>query len=126
MATDSPDFDELITGWARAACFEWRYPDPSEAWRQKVSARLPSGLRNAIANGVEGRLIVPEGYKFRLAGLPEYKGPYSWLSRSLSRSPAPNWEYFIQAAEYVRLQSELISKGYTVLLEDDLMDLSVY
>lgn len=40
--------------------------------------------------------------------------------------PAPNWEYFVQAAEFVRLKTELEPRGYSVQFEDELMDISVY
>jgi hypothetical protein len=62
-----------------------------------------------------------------LSGLATGKGPYALFSRSTARSvPAPNWEYFVQAAEFVRLLRVLAGSGLRVDFEDDLMDLSVY
>lgn len=39
--------------------------------------------------------------------------------------PAVNWEYLVQAAEYVRVHEQLAPLGYRVLVEDRLMDITV-
>jgi hypothetical protein len=40
--------------------------------------------------------------------------------------PAPNWEYFVQAAEYGRVARAVEPQGLRVDFEDDLMEISVY
>jgi hypothetical protein len=40
--------------------------------------------------------------------------------------PAPNWEYFVQAAEYGRVARVVEPRGLRVDFEDDLMDVAVY
>jgi hypothetical protein len=120
-------FDEELRAWTETACAAWDYPRPEAAWFDRVRERLPTGLRDAISLGLtEGSLRTVDGYKFRLAGLSESKGPYAWLGKSSKQEPAPHWEYFVQAAEYVRLCALAAPRGLEVLFEDDLMDVSVY
>lgn len=77
--------------------------------------------------GVKEGLIIPQGLKFTLKDLPQGKGPYAWFSRrSMPKEPSPNWEYFVQAAEFVRLSHIALSQGLTVTFEDQLMDLGLY
>lgn len=123
---ETNDFDEHIRNWAASACEEWKYPSPSDSWYKKVYSRLPNGLRRIIAQGVTEGCIIPIGPKFTLAGIKGGKGPYAWFSRSPSKALAPNWEYFVQAAEYCRLRSIATEKGLTVTFEDGLMDIAVY
>jgi hypothetical protein len=62
---------------------------------------------------------------FTIAGLVAAKGPYSWFSANRGRGvPSPNWEYFFQVAEFVRLARRLPAR-YTIGFEDGLMDVSV-
>jgi hypothetical protein len=62
-----------------------------------------------------------------LQGLDAGKGPYAFFSESsLTQLPAPNWEYFVQIAEYLRVRAAVASRGLRVTFEDDLMDLAVY
>jgi hypothetical protein len=84
-------------------------------------------LREAIAVAVDdGTITVVNGHRFSLAGLAPGKGPYAFFSRSARRVPAPNWEYFVQAAEYGRVAKAVEPRGLRVDFEDDLMDVSVY
>ena len=69
---------------------------------------------------------VVDGHRFTLEGLDAHKGPYAFFSRSSSSEPAPNWEYFVQVAEYLRLHAAVKWRGLRVTFEDDLMDLAVY
>ncbi|HKN37912.1 MAG TPA: hypothetical protein VJ456_02240 [Acidimicrobiia bacterium] len=120
-------FEALVLDWARAACADWGYPDVGAEWLSAVAARLPQGLGSAVADAVErGVIVVVDGHRFTLAGLDAGKGPYAFFSRSNRRVPAPNWEYFVQAAEYGRVTAAVGDRGYRVDFEDDLMDVSVY
>ena len=120
-------FERLVVEWAAAACAEWGYPPAGPDWLSTVTQRLPHGLRSAIADAAErGVIIVVGGHRFTLAGLGPTKGPYAFFSRSDRQVPAPNWECFIQAAEYGRISAAVAPRGYRVDFEDDLMDISVY
>ncbi len=55
------------------------------------------------------------------------KGPYNWFSRdNTNQKLNPNWEYFIQVAEYVRLSQAFKNEDYALTFEDSLMDIGVY
>lgn len=121
------EFENLVQRWGRAACIEWAYPEPPSDWIGMVRRRLPPGLGEAVAAGVESlNIIVVDEHRFTLRGLDAGKGPYAWFSRNRNQVPAPNWEYFVQVAEFVRLKTELEPRGYSVQFEDELMDISVY
>lgn len=127
MTEETTHFRQLLKLWGQVACSDWGYPAVDSAWVDRACVRLPSGLQDAVAAGVASGTIITDGTRFSLLGLSPGKGPYAWFSRNnSSQSPAPNWEYFVQVAEYVRLKSELDPKGYRILFEDDLMDISVY
>ncbi len=124
MASDQ--FDMCIRDWSRAACEAWRCPEPGDDYYERISRRLPDGLRSLIALGVGEGYIIPDGAKFTLKGLPG-KGPYAWFSRrSTPAAPSPNWEYFVQVAEFVRLSRIAGPHGFRVTFEDHLMDLALY
>lgn len=98
-----------------------------EDWLERIEHRLPPGLREAIAEAIENDSIrLVDGHRFSLSGLPTTKGPYAFFSRSARQVPAPNWEYFVQAAEYGRVARAVEPRGLRVDFEDDLMDVSVY
>lgn len=93
-------FDEIIWSWAEAACSDWGYPSLPADWLEMIGRRLPPGLQQAIAEAVgNGSILVVDGHRFSLRGLAPSKGPYAFFSRSERQVPAPNWEYFVQAAE---------------------------
>ena len=97
-------FEKDFRNWTELACKEWSYDFPSESNFQKVFSRLPNGLRTKLGYGISSGLIIQRGKEFSLKGLPQKKGPYNWLSRDSSKkAPAPNWEYCVQVAKYVRL-----------------------
>jgi hypothetical protein len=119
-------FDELAAGWVAAAAADFGYPPPSPDFGDALADRLPAGLRQAVADGVERGAIVPvEGHRFTVVGLAPGKGPYALFSKSKREVPAPNWEYFVQAAEYARLHRLLEGSGLVLGFEDGLMDISV-
>ncbi len=119
-------FDKAFKEWVLAACKEWDYPEPTDEYFSRVYSRLPKGLGSILSIGLRDGLIIPKGGKFGLSGLPAGKGPYSWFSKYADKKePSPNWEYFIQVAEYIRLHS-LLKPGQRLMFEDDLMDLAVY
>ena len=118
-------FDEQMTTWVASACGEWGFDTPVEPVVELVKQRLPAGIRIMIGLGIERGIVIPEGHTFRLKGLSDGKGPYKWLSRyNLERRPNPNWEYYVQVAEYVRLS--LSTRDTRLTFEDDLMDIGVY
>lgn len=119
------DFRELASGWAEAACQEWDYPEVDEAWHTAIEQRLPLGLRTLVAEGISQGAVQVDGHRFRPIGLPEAKGPYAFLSRSASERPAPNWEYFVQLAEFLRIQTSAGRRGLAVGFEESLMDITV-
>ena len=120
-------FDELIDTWASAACQEWDYGAPPAELRTAITTRLPEGLRVAIAEAfASGDLEITQGHRFRPSGIAPSKGPYAFFSQSKTGVPAPNWEYFVQVAEYVRLARVLRPQGLRLDFEDDLMDVTVY
>lgn len=121
-----PSFEQLVGSMGAAACREWGYPDLPSTWMPAVLSRLPPGLRQALADAIEGEIIrVVSGHRFTLSGLAPGKGPYAFFSRSSKRVPAPNWEYFVQAAEYGRIVRAVGRSDLRVSFEDDLMDISV-
>lgn len=122
-----PSFEQLVMSWGSAACHDWGYPPLRPEWLDGLLKRLPTGLQHAVVDGVEsGTIQVVGGHKFSLSGLRPGKGPYAFFSRSAGRAPAPNWEYFVQAAEYGRVKRAVAPRGLHVDFEDDLMDVSVY
>lgn len=127
MRQREDDLRDLIRGWVTAACREWSYPDVAEPYFDAVCGRLPAGVRTLVAAAHRDGLIEPVGgYRFTLQGLPPGKGPYAWVSRNKqAQTPAINWEYLIQAAEYARVHRTLSAKGYLIAVEDRLMDITV-
>jgi hypothetical protein len=120
-------FDAQLTGWARLACEEWGFACPPSEFFEKMTSRLPEGLRATIGFGLEHGLVIPQGYSFFVKGLRPGKGPYRWFSCFASEQrPNPNWEYYVQVAEFVRLSTALAGRGYELTFEDDLMDIGVY
>jgi hypothetical protein len=121
------EFDKHFKDWVSSACKDWSYPEPSDEYFARVYKRLPEGLRVLLGLGVKEGLIISQGRTFTLKGLSPKKGPYNWFSRYPSaKDPAPNWEYFIQVSEFVRLYHIAQAKGLILTFEDDLMDLALY
>jgi hypothetical protein len=120
-------FDQMFRDWTRSACKEWGYPEPDETYYLAAFARLSPGLRTLLATGLQEGLIISHGRTFTLRGLAPGKGPYAWFSRYAQvQRPNPNWEYYVQVAEYVRLSRFAAAVGLTVTFEDGLMDLALY
>lgn len=123
---EANDFDRYLREWVRAACEVWQYPLPGEDYYERLSRRLPEGLRALVAAGVSEGYVIPDGPRFTLRDLPG-KGPYAWFSHRTRKEPAPNWEYFVQVAEFVRLSHiAALRRDLTVTFEDGLMDVGVY
>src|SRR5262245_58189643 len=117
-------FDDQLTAWGISACGDWSFDTPVDSIVNLVKQRLPSGIRAMIGLGIERGIVLPDGYTFRLRGLADGKGPYRWLSRYNSeRRPNPNWEYYVQVAEYVRLSIATEYRDARLNFEDDLMDI---
>jgi hypothetical protein len=120
-----PAFEGLLRHAARAAASEWRYAAPTEAFYEQFAARIPEGTRAEIARGVREQRVVIDGYRFKLPNLGPKKGPYAFFSRNRGPGvPSPNWEYFIQLAEYLRIL-RTVRPSLRVGFEDGLMDVSV-
>jgi hypothetical protein len=119
-------FDTHFRDWVRTACQEWNYPTPSDQYYIEVYERLPAGLRALLGLGLSKGLIIPTGRVFTLKGLPPEKGPYNWFSHNRNPKPAPNWEYFVQVAEYIRLHAITNVGNWLVTFEDDDMDIAPY
>ena len=83
------DFDRSFRGWAAAACAEWTWPEPDEAYFRRAYERLPEKLRTLIAHGLASGLIIPHGRQFTLRGLAPNKRPYAWFSRH-TQDKGPN------------------------------------
>ncbi len=122
--SDLAVFDRHLRRWALAACSEWQYPPPPLEWYEAVHERLPPGLRATLGAAIDSGVIATAGeYRFTVAGMPAGKGPYAWFSKSQRRHPAPNWEYFVQAAEYARVRAA--HPDCDIGFEDRYMDVSV-
>lgn len=120
-------FDDQLRLWASAACDQWGFPQPSEDFFANLKERLPGGLLATIGFGVENGIVIPSGCTFKIKGMGQSKGPYNWFSRDNSNQKLnPNWEYYIQVAEYVRLWQAFRNKDYALTFEDALMDIGVY
>src|SRR2546428_9307876 len=111
-------FDRCLRAWVGAACAEWGWGAPTDAYYAEVNRRLPSGLRATIASGLVEGLVISDRWKFNLKGLPRHKGPYRWFSQRKwpdgPDGPHPNWEYFVQVAEFVRLYRVAVAEGLTL------------
>ncbi|MEK7423987.1 MAG: hypothetical protein AAB131_09130 [Actinomycetota bacterium] len=110
-----------------AACEEWGYALPGAAWHRELRLRLPDGLRSLFDRGFEvGLLRMTDGFRFTMRDLPSGKGPYALFSKSTAKNlPAVNWEYVVQAVDYVRAHESLAQKGFRIGVEDNLMDVTV-
>jgi hypothetical protein len=121
------NFDQHVKGWALRACDEWGFPKPSAEYFEKIRKRLPSGLRATVGFGIDRGIVIASGCTFRIEGLAEAKGPYNWFSRdNVKCIPNPNWEYYIQVAEYIRLREMFGNSNHVLSFEDALMDIGVY
>jgi len=131
--TASMKFDEFFRTIVQRTCREWGYEIPQAEYFINVCERLPLGLREIIESGLSSGLINDIGLSktksaaFRPIGVSEKKGPYSWFSRDNQRNqPWPNWEYFVQLSEYIRLYEAFKTKNVELKFEDDLMDIGIY
>jgi len=106
MGGDAPslDFEAVLRRAAQAAASDWRYAAPHAEFYERLAARIPEDTRAEIARGVREHRVVIDGYRFTLPNLGPEKGPYALFSRNRGPGvPSPNWEYFIQPAEYLRI-----------------------
>ena len=117
------DFKE----WAASASDEWSLPAANQEFFDAALARIPEAVQMWVAKGVVDGIVDPNGHKFTLKGLSDKKGPYDWFSNYKTAGKlGVNWEWFIHAAEYVRLFSVGQPEGMRLEFEDDLMDCSIY
>lgn len=127
MSAPKEGLDRHLADWALAACGDWNFDTPVEPVIEGLRERLPQGLKGLIALGIDKGIVVPKGRTFTLEGLAPGKGPYNWFSRdNANRRPNPNWEYFVQVGEYVRLALLTRDLDFHLAFEDDLMDIGVY
>jgi hypothetical protein len=69
-AIAADDLGAYLRDWVQAACEAWQYPHPGEEYYDRISRRLPEGLRALVTIGVREGLIIPEGLTFTLRGHP--------------------------------------------------------
>jgi hypothetical protein len=126
------NFDEHFKALVHRTCEEWNFSLPKSEYYQEIYYRLPYGLQEIISFGFESELIIDVGISksgsagFRPNNVSESKGPYSWFEKDNSKhQPRPCWEYFVQAAEYIRL-SKVFGKDYKLKFEDNSMDIAMY
>lgn len=127
------EFDKFFKTIVQRTCMEWGYEIPQAEYFAHVWKRLPLGLREIIELGLSSGLINDIGFSktrsaaFRPIGVSDKKGPYSWFSRDNQRKKAwPNWEYFVQLSEFIRLYEAFKTKKVELRFEDDLMDIGIY
>ncbi len=78
-------------------------------------------------SGLAEGFVISHGWRFTLKDLAPTKGPYRWFSeREWQGGPHPNWEYFIQVAEFVRFHRVAAAHDFHLIFEDDFMDLALY
>lgn len=119
------DFRSVIHAAATAAAREWHYRDPEADFYEGLDERIPADIRAEIARGVQRGEVVVLGFGFSLPELGPQKGPYAFFSQNRGHGvPSPNWEYFVQLAEYLRVRDSAPSH-LAVGFEDELMDVSV-
>ena len=122
--SDLAVFDRHLRHWVTAACEDWLYRPPPIEWYEAMQARLPPGLRATLRAALDAGVIsTAGGHRFTVAGIPAGKGPYAWFSRNARGALAPNWEYFVQAAEYASVRSA--HPDCEIGFEDRLTDVSV-
>lgn len=123
--TDLAVFDQHFRQWAYAACAEWEYPPPTVEWLESVHARLPVGLRTELGRGIEAHAFrTVGGHRFAVPNGGE--GPHDWFSEQPQRQqPAPNWERFVQLAEYTRIRLLVAGTDLDMGFEDQHMDVTV-
>lgn len=119
--------DAHLHEWVEFACSGWGYDLPGTDYYELFDKRIPDNIQAQLEIGIRNQLIETDGSLFLLRGLPPEKGPYCWFSRSSqNRKPMPNWEYFVQVAEYIRLYPVAEANGMRLVFEDHLMDLALY
>lgn len=129
---DTPDglLTRHVRRWVSAFCGAKGWPEPGPAYYSTLAARVPDGLIQLVATGIEEGLIQCDGYTFTLPGQAPGKGPYRWLSNRQwpggPEGPHPNWEYLVHVAEYVRLSRIAQTRGLRLTFEDGNMDLALY
>lgn len=121
------DFKSNLSNWARSACEDWGYPNPPEELYNSICTKLGRHVQDLLSSGLETRILIPEGRSFTLKGLQPGKGPYNWFSQNQQKlTPQPNWEYFVQVAEYIRLFPIAAKRGLQLTFEDKLMDICLH
>ena len=133
MAVVNRKFDIFFRKIVQSTCKEWGYETPQDDYFENVYERLPLGLGTIIASGLSSGMLNDVGLSktksaaFRPVGVSEKKGPYSWFSRDNQKKlPCPNWEYFVQVSEYIRLLEAFKTKSVDLKFEDDPMDIGIY
>jgi hypothetical protein len=120
--------DRFVVAFVRAAdaaAASFGYVAPQAQQVADWLTVLPNGTRELIGGGIEKGIVRVAGLTFNLTGLPASKGPYALFSRNRGPGlPSPNWEYFFQIAEFVRVR-EALPVSLNVGFEDGLMDVSV-
>lgn len=127
VSTDQDLFRVQFVRGVDAAAVAFGYERPEAEIVAQWLDRIPSSTAAWIGYGLRSGIVTAgqSEAKFLLAGARAGKGPYAWFSRNRGPgTPSPNWEYFFQVAEYVRIRSALPA-SLVVGFEDGLMDISV-
>ena len=119
-------FAKDFQNWVSSFCKKYNYPEPADSYYLKIFERIPEGVQKLINEGIKEKIIITKDHLFTLKGIAPQKGPYNWFSRSAKKEPTPNWEYFIQVAEYVRFYPLARQKGLRIGFEEGLMDIALF
>lgn len=126
-ASEEDLFAAMFVRAADASAASFGYAPPALAAVAGWMAAISQGTRQGIGRGIREGLVQPaeRGVGFTLGRAAPARGPYAWFSRNRApETPSPNWEYFFQVAEFVRIRSAL-GPAYEIGFEDGLMDVSV-
>lgn len=127
----STDFDQRFEKWAKDACKNWGYPEPTPEYYAEVYAEKEFRVdtQNSVVSAINEGLVVPRGMFFEVKDARVTKGPphtYSWFGKNRPPKPCPNWEYFVHIAEFVRYHHIAKKYGLKALFEFDAMDIALY
>jgi hypothetical protein len=105
------------------ATSEWGFAPCS---LESAIADLPTELQSAMGRGLRAGSLTIDGTRFALPGLGPKKGPYTLFTKdTVAMRPLLNLEYYVQVAEYLRLDRLLAPAGFQIGFEDNLMDVTV-
>jgi len=99
-----PQFDKWFRDGVADACMEWGYKEPGPEYYSKFYSRIPEQCQRMIVQAMESEMVLDAGMQFNVLDGRPHHGPYNWFSRDRGSGPGPNWEYFVEVPEFLRLQ----------------------